>query len=932
MAALLPACGGQRKKRCMFNRLRVSLAALAMLLLAGAGAQAQQPAAAASASGATICGQQVPAPQALPPAGSAPVVYLLAPCFLAQGNTSLVDLQTYLYYIQTKDKVSQPSRGIWVPYTEEIENSVREDFKRLWATNFLDNLSIDVEDYQFSNGVIGKLLTYNMEERQRVKIVDFVGSKKLETSKIDEKLKENSAQIRLDTFIDPALIRKIEGIIRDMMKEKGFQSAEVSHTIQEVPGGPKLVHITFNMSEGPKVKIRKVEFTGNTAVGDRTLRRKMKDNRAQWFFSFLTGRGTYQETKFEEDAERVMEYYRDRGYIRAQVGDPEVHVLGDSEDKKTRWIELRIPVNEGNRYRVKSFDVAGNTVVKGEALKPLFKLRPGEYYNQKQVRKGFQKAQEIYGAAGYMEFTGYPDYKFSDEPNPAEPAAPASLLAPDASKPSQSGPPTVDVTLQIQEGKQYFINRIIFTGNTTTRDNVIRRELRVYENGIFSTEALKYSIKRLNQLGYFKALEGPGKDVNIDKTPNAENKVDVKMKLEEQNRNQLTFGAGVSQFEGFFGQLSFQTANFLGRGESLTLSLQGGQRAQNYTLAFTEPFLFDRNITGGANLFRSDVRYISQFTQQSTGGTLTFGFPIGNGFTRAFANYSYERVRVTEINPAFQDKQLLQRNPYLADSLLIGAGGERIISKVSPSLAYNSVDQPIFPTTGKRLTLTTDFAGLGGNTKYIKPSIEAVTFWKQNTRMSLGVRGQVEYIRAYGGTTDLPIFEKLFMGGEYTIRGFDLRTIGPSDLATGLVLGGNKSLLFNAEQIFSIAGPVRLILFYDAGQVRDTGQKFAFKEDIQEIVTPPVPLLYDPFQGITLSACTAQPDGTCKVAANQIITTGQRSAFKTSTGAEIRFFMPVLNVPFRLIFAYNPQRGGVLDNTLRQQKAFQFRFAVGTTF
>ncbi|MGC4080703.1 MAG: BamA/TamA family outer membrane protein [Vicinamibacterales bacterium] len=478
---------------------------------------------------------------------------------------------------------------------------------------------------------------------------------------------------------------------------------------------------------------------------------------------------------------------------------------------------------------------------------------------------------------------------------------------------------------------RYFINRIIFTGNTTTRDNVIRREMRLYENGVFNTEALKFSIKRLNQLGYFKALEGPGKDVNVDKTPNAENKVDVKMKLEEQNRNQLTFGAGVSQFEGFFGQLSFQTANFLGRGESLTVSLQGGQRAQNYTLSFTEPFLFDRNITGGANLFRSDVRYVSQFTQRSTGGSLTFGFPVGNGFTRAFLNYSYQRVRVTEINTAFQDPLLLARNPYLRDSLLIGAGGERTISKVSPSLIYNSVDQPIFPTTGRRLSLTSDIAGWGGNTKYIKPSIEAVAFLKQNNRMSLGMRGQVEYVRTYGGTTDLPIFERLFLGGEYSIRGFDLRTIGPSDLQTGLVLGGNKSLLFNVEQIFSIAGPVRLILFYDAGQVRDTGESFALKEDVTEIVSDPTP----PFvalQSITLSPCTPQTDGTCLVAPIRTQVTGQRSAFKTSTGAEVRFFMPVLNVPFRLIFAYNPQRGGVLNNYLRPQKAFQFRFAVGTTF
>ena len=615
----------------MFKRFPVCVLAGAAML-ASTAAFAQQPAATPAPTGEqTICGQPVQPPRALPPANSGPVVYLIAPCFEAQGNQSLVDLQTYLYYIQTRP--SQPSQGVWVPYNEDTENSIRADFTRLWGTNFLDNLSISTQDYRFSNGVIGKLITYEMEERQRVKIVDYTGSKKLETTKIDEKLKEANAQIRLDTFIDPALIRKIEGVIRDMMKDKGFQSAEVTHEIKPVEGGPKLVHITFNMNEGPKVKIRHVEFVGNSAISDGRLSRKMKENRAHWFLSFITGRGVYQETKFEEDAERVSDYYRDHGYIRAQVGDPEIKVLGDSDDKKTRWVELRIPVQEGNRYLVKSFDVAGNKVVKSEALKPLFKLQQGKYYSQKLVRKGFQKAQEIYGAGGYMEFTGYPDYKFSDEPNPAEPDVPKALAAVD---PTPSGPPAVDVTLQIQEGKQYFVNRIIFTGNTTTRDNVIRREMRLYENGVFNTEALKFSIKRLNQLGYFKALEGPGKDVNIDKTPNADNKVDVKMKLEEQNRNQLTFGAGVSQFEGFFGQLSFQTANFLGRGESLTVSLQGGQRAQNYTLSFTEPFLFDRNITGGANLFRSDVRYVSQFTQQTTGGTLTFGFPVGNGFTRAF--------------------------------------------------------------------------------------------------------------------------------------------------------------------------------------------------------------------------------------------------------------------------------------------------------
>jgi outer membrane protein insertion porin family len=437
---------------------------------------------------------------------------------------------------------------------------------------------------------------------------------------------------------------------------------------------------------------------------------------------------------------------------------------------------------------------------------------------------------------------------------------------------------------------------------------------------------MQNSIRRINQLGYFKPLQGPGKDVMVDKTPGADNKLDVTMKVEEQNRNQLTFGAGVSQFEGFFGQLSFQTANFLGRGESLTVSLQGGSRAQNFTVSFTEPFLFDRNITAGVSLFKQQYRYISQFTQDTTGGALTFGYPLGRGFTRMFTNYSYERVRVTELSQAYQDAALLRRNPFLYDSLLIGQNGERVISKVTPSIIHNTVDQPIFPTSGKRLSASIDLAGLGGNTRFYKPQMEGIYIWKQNNRFSMAMRGQLEFINPIGRTLELPIFEKLFLGGEYSVRGFDIRSIGPTDPYSGLVLGGNKSLLFNVEQNFNIAGPVRLIFFFDAGQVRRQGEGFGWTQQVIQVDTGAIvnPLLFDPFSTLRLTDPNAPPVPTTLV---------DQKAFKTSTGAEVRFFMPVLNVPFRLIFAYNPSREGVMDqSSLRPQDAFQFRFAVGTTF
>jgi outer membrane protein insertion porin family len=887
-------------------------AAAACSLVAAPLAAQDQPAGQPVLPALTVCGQQT-TPRAEPPAGSKPVVLIIAPCFEAQGNAAVIEPQTYVYYIQLKASV--PSQAQWVPYDDSSEKIIEDDFHRLWNTNFLDNIWIDVSDYKFPNGTIGKVVTYNMEERQRVKIVDYVGSKKIEVSKIDEKLKDANAQIRLDTFIDPGLVRKVSGIVRDMLREKGFQFASVTPEIKDIPGGPKLVHLTFNMDEGPKVKIRKLEFVGNKAIGSGALKRQLKDNSERgeftdfihfptFFMGLIGDKGTYQETKFDDDAEKIVAYYRDHGYLRANVGVPELKVLDDSSDKKTRWIELRVPITEGPRYKVGSFDVAGNTVVKTDYLKPLFKITPGEYYGEKGIRKGLDKAREVYGAGGYYEFTGFPDYKFHDDPNPNAPEAPEALRAPDAAATPAGGAPLVDVTMRFQEGQQFFVNRITFVGNTTTRDNVIRREIRLVEEGVFNTEALKYSVKRLNQLGYFKALEG-GKDVDVQKTPNETNKVDVKLKLEEQNRNQLTFGAGVSEFEGFFGQLSFQTSNFLGRGESLTLSLQAGSRAQNYSLAFTEPFLFDRNITGGFNLFKTDIRYIGQFTQQSVGSVLTFGFPL-SGFSRMFFNYSYERVHVSEINELYTDPATLARNPFLRDSLLIGQDGERTVSKVVPSYVYNTVDQPIFPTTGKRFTSSIDLAGLGGNTNFYKPLVEGVWFIRQASRLTLGMRAQLQYVHAFSGSKELPIFEKMFLGGEYSVRGFDIRTIGPLDPVTGLVLGGNKSVLFNLEEQITIAGPVRLIAFYDAGQVQ------------------PGPTLQGPPAFV--------PDGGSLATTVKQGVSFNRQDFKTSTGLEVRFFMPVLNVPFRLIFAYNPQRNGVLDNTLQPQSAFQFRFAVGSTF
>jgi outer membrane protein insertion porin family len=942
------------------------IAALVGVGFSGAAA-AQEPPAGATATGLppgaiakTACGSPVGQPAALPPAGSPPFIWILELCFDRQGNSSTVDNDTYLYWIKLQN--SQPSQGKFVPYDDRAEQQMIADFKALWDTKFLEDLSIEVTDHTFENGVVGKMVVYRMEERERVKIVDYRNTKGesisiIKRSDIDDKLRERNIEVRLDSFLDEGSIRRVKGVLRELMADKGFSNAEINHKVTPVAGGPKLVNVTFTVGEGPKLKIRDVDFVGNEAINDGALAKKMKENKPKGFLSFITGGGTYKEAMFEEDAAKVVEHYRNEGYPQARVGNPEITTLEDSTDGKTRWVQLRIPVVEGKRYRMGELSFEGNKLFPSDALRTLYKVEPGDWYNKKRIDEGNKKAQEVYGSRGFMEWTPFEMRKYSDDPNNPETAlaalVPASLAVPveatPAGKVDASKPPVVDVTMQITEGPQYFVNRITFTGNTTTRDNVIRREMRLVEGNVFDTEALKYSVRRLNQLGYFKELKGNDADMKVDKTPGKENNVDVTLKFEEQNRNQLTFGAGVSQYEGLFGQLSFQTSNFMGRGESLTVSMQAGDRAQNYQLAFSEPFLFDRNITGGFDIYKRSLQYIGYYTQKSTGGNLVFGFPVAD-FSRMFVNYSYETINITDLNEALIDQscllrptgcstissvgdlsqltptqiEVLRRNPFVYDSLLIGQGGSRSISKVTPSFVHNTVDNPIFPNQGERLTASVDLAVLGGNTQFYKPRLEAIVFRRHLPRTSFGFRALTEYIAPIGKTESLPIFERLFLGGEYSVRGFDIRSIGPTVPGSFVVLGGNKSLLFNAEYLISIMSQVRIVLFYDAGQVRDFGESFGWKEDVTEFVVPPGPALTDPFATSSLVDPNA-PGVTTRVV-------GQTNAFKTSTGVELRFFMPVLNVPFRLIYAWNPSRVGVLDNNLRPAKDTVFRFAVGTTF
>jgi len=367
-------------------------------------------------------------------------------------------------------------------------------------------------------------------------------------------------------------------------------------------------------------------------------------------------------------------------------------------------------------------------------------------------------------------------------------------------------------------------------------------------------------------------------------SPLAEDKLDVTFKVEEQNRNQFTFGGGVSGLEGTFINASFSTANFLGLGETFQISAQSGRRTKNYQIAITEPYLFDRPITAGFDLYKRRLEYepfgnVAGYTQETAGAAVVGGLPLGR-FSRVFVNYSYELINLENLVPAVTPGEpgVDPIPPPVFDPAFLGDVGRRRESRFTPSLVHNTVDNPWTPRSGQKHTLTVALTGgpLGGTVNYVRPDVEAIFYVPHTKRTALGVRGQFALIKPYGDTKVLPYYQRFFLGGETQIRGYNVRTVGPVDLQNR-ALGGNKYVLFNAEYYVDIGGPLRFLLFYDAGQAYADGEP------------------------ITL---------------NRI---------RTSTGGELRFVMPVLNVPFRLIYAWNPQRDAF-------QPKSTFKFAVGTTF
>jgi outer membrane protein insertion porin family len=761
------------------------------------------------------------------------VMILLAAQFLSadiiekiqiEGNKK-VSRETIQFYMKSREG------AIYDP------EKLKEDFKALWDTGFFENIRFEEE-----NSAKGKIVRLILVENPLIASVTYKTGKKVKESDITEKLQSSNILLQSFSYYSPAKVRKVKKIITDMLLEKGYNLAVV--TIDEKNENGQ-VALTIQVDSGYKSRIASVVFPGLTpkSVSTGFLSRGLKNNQRHALLSAISSKDVYNKEKINEDLEEVRLRLQQKGYLEAKVGTPE---FGSAEKKtifgkRQKMLTISIPVELGPRYRVGNIIIEGNKVIGSDFLRKFVTFKKGQVYDLKKRNKFIEEIQKFYGGIGY----------FYAQIAPSENLEPVKQ--------------TADLTIHIQENDVAYLGKLEFTGNTFTKDHVIRREWFLREGRRLNINALEDSIKRMKQLGLVTVDKMP----EIKPDPQDPQKINITAEVKELNRQMINFNVGYSGYEGWFIALGYSTQNFLGMGETFSLNLQQGTIAKNYQFAFTEPYLFNLPANFGINIFKTTYRYPGLYTRLGEGFNLSSSARFWN-YWGASMTYSMENVSISDVNENYQFQNSYAYYYY--------SEGKRRISALSPTLYYSTVDSPIFPSSGSKILASYRYSGgfLGGDTYMHKLKLELIKFQPLWSRHVLGMHAVYEGLEPFGGK-GIPFYEKFFMGSERSIRGFDIYTIGPRD-SNGRVVGGNKSILFNLEYAIPLTQEFSFVFFYDLGNAYDIGKPINFKD------------VY------------------------------------SSTGLELKIFVPMLNVPFRLIFAYNPR---VLQTN---DAHFVFKFAIGPSF
>jgi outer membrane protein insertion porin family len=974
-----------------------------------------------------------------------------------EGNRRLRD-EDILYHIQTRaGDVFNPAQ-------------IQRDYQALLNLPFFDKTKVRVSTTDGPRG--GKVVIFEVVELPVIRELTFKGLSSIGEADVLKEFREQRVGIAREQTYDPVKVNNARRVIKELLSQHGHPNAVVNPVTEEVSATS--IALTFDVDEGDRVRVVEIDFEGNTHFSDGELRGAMKLVKEAGLLSRFRGQDILHLEKLDYDLRKnVVDYMRSKGYLEARTGEPRVEGLGPKRtgfpilplpiiSSTDEALRVTIPVTEGKLYRLGEIKIEGNSIYSEELIRQVIGLRAGEIANGQRIGKAvYEDLKNLYGRSGFIQYE--PDISPEFKANPQNP---------------NEG--IADFTITINEGKQFTLRRLEFLGNTYTRDNVLRREVAVNEGDIFDRQLWEFSVLKLNQLGFFDPID---KEKDAELRPDEEKgEVDINLRVSERGRNQIAFNGGISGIGGSFFGLDYSTNNLLGRGESLSFQFAFGNRQKSILFSFTEPYINDRPISVGFSLYTQSQKFFGEgtflsqnqaaiggafggiqdflttgeenlFTQNTTGGSVYATSPLSEfwrprsrrfveisrasriGLSYAFSQSSIEEPPVNEQQNASTFIPIVFKQPNIATS------------RITPSFVYDTRNGTIDPTQGSQVALSMGVAGLLGDVRTIQPTLSFTSFRAVRRKRSekpevFGFRIVAGHVRSWGITSKIaaaqesslsfingvPVYERFFLGDEFTIRGYNVRSISPiapldvfvtsqnisvsgtpsgplvdvAGLPDGLrqqlvalgtftgvsgtnvvqidrqfrFLGGDTQLLGNFEYRIPIFGPVAIAAFADIGtafnlksggdQTFSTefladqpflstagginglvkrrypqlaalitngglliqGDRLITQEEFASLqrVGPQDPVTGLPFgvQPVFLRG-QAQTNTVARVSQSLFSKIGD---YRSSLGLEMRIQMPVINVPFRFIYAINPNA----QDTLIQEKKRVFRFSIGRTF
>lgn len=668
------------------------------------------------------------------------------------------------------------------PGTTYKSDTIDNDIKSLYDSGLINDVRVLAEPV--GGGV---RVVYEVSPREGVIAIGFIGNSVFS----DTKLAKASKMKAGGALSDQAILEARQNIEQHYM-DSGYPDVNITHRIQASPSGNGS-ELIFVIDEGAKNEIRDIRFEGNTIFDDRTLRRQMKV-REKGLFAFITKSGRFEVEQLDEDVEAVLDYYRTKGYLRASSPGARREPVGDGR------VDLVIPISEGEKYTVKGVGFGRMTVFSEDDLYPAMTLKGGDAYNAKKMRADMTTIRSYYGSRGYADAEVSPDIR-------------------------DAGPNQVNVIYRVTEGRRYQVGNVNIQGNTKTQDRVIRREVPLKPGDPFNSVELETTKSRLDGLQYFN-------NVQVDSSPSARggNYRDVDILVDERRTGSISAGIGFSSIDNVVGFLNLEQANFdirnpwsfTGGGQRFAMGLRIGSERTDFSISLTEPWFMGQQLSVGGELFYRDSQYYSDFYEQTNvGAAISVRKPLTE------KTYIRGEYRIEQVQIDLEQSVFLLSGPPGPVSLLIPEAGDYVRSAVSVNWVYDSRDALIETREGTKLDIGMQLAGtaLGGDVDIFGMSAQASKYWNLRWDSILSINGELAFVEATSG--NVPIFDRLYLGGARTLRGFDFRDVGPRDPVTGDVIGGTSLGYAQVEYTVPIIDNVRLAAFYDAGFVNSASDIYS---------------------------------------------------------------------------------------------------------